>query len=826
MDHTQHKALQRATSRVFTRSALACAIGHITLGGAAVLTVVTLPSMALAQPAVAQARSYSIPPGTLEESLNRFGREAGILLSFTTETTVGLRSQGLQGSYAVQAGLDVLLAGSGLQATRQPKGSYLLSRVLAGTPVASEMGLPVVTVTASAERESAWGPVNGYVAKRSATGTKTDTPIIETPQSISVVTADRIEAIGATTLKDALGYTPGVSITTYGADSRYDWISVRGFDAYSPGFYLDGLPLRNIGTWGIWRTENYGTERLEILRGPASVLYGQSGPGGVVNVVSKRPTAEPFHEIQMQLGDHGHHQLAGDFSGSLDEDGTLLYRLTGFVRNADLPTGNMPDDRLYIAPSLTWRPSTDTSLTLLSHDSRTRAGTYTAAWPARGSLVPTAAGTHVPTSTYTGEPNFNRFEQDQWAVGYLFEHRFDETWTVRQNARYGQLDVDYRGVSGSNFIAVNGDATDPANYRTIDRSVFASREHVKAFTLDNQVQGKLQLGEWQHTVLVGLDYQRSRFDQVTANGSAPSLDIYSPDYGQAVTIPDPYADAVSTVAQTGLYLQDQIKWERWVATLGGRYDHATSTVDDRLSGTTTRIPDHKFTSRAGLVYLHPSGLAPYLSYSESFVPTATIDPATGSPLKPETGRQYEAGIRYQPPGRTDSYSVAIFDLRRQNYITYDATTYMPKQTGEVLVRGLELEATIQPVSRLNLTGSYAWTPKADVTASINASEIGKQLTAVPEHKLSLWADYRFLDGIKVGVGARYTGSNRGDGETAPAEVPAYTVFDAMVGYDFEHWSLALNVRNIGDKTYIANCAYSSCYYGDPRKAIATATYRW
>lgn len=798
-------------------TALAAAFG-------ATLTVYSTDSLAQAAAQTAQqVFEVNVPSQGLAAALNELSRQTGVQVFAAGDLVTGIASRGISGKLTLEQALREMLAGTPLSAAKTSNGGFAIHR--ATDPASSGTTLPLVTITA-AGGETANGPVKGYLAKRSATGTKTDTAIIETPQSISVVTAERIEAIGATTLKDALGYVPGVDIASHGADSRFDWISLRGFDAYSPGFYLDGLPLRNIGSWGLWQTENYGAERIELLRGPASVLYGQSGPGGIVNVVSKLPLAEPLHEIQVQVGDHERHQVAADFSGPIDDEGKVLYRVTGLVRDAKMPAGNMPDNRFYIAPSLTWRPSSDTSLTLLSQYLRTDAGVYTRGRQAAGSLIPTAAGTYVPVSTFAGEPDFNRFSQEQWLLGYMFEHRFDDIWTVRQNTRYGHFNTDLKQVSAGNYITVNpADATDPANYRTIGRGVFTSRENVTSFAVDNQMQGKLQLGDWRHTVLFGLDYQHSRFDQVTAYGDAPTLDIYNPVYGQDVVLPDPYVNGVSTVEQTGFYVQDQIKWNDWAATLGGRYDYATGTVDSRLDGSSIRINDHKVTGRAGLVYLAPNGLAPYVSYAESFVPTATID-TSGQPLKPETGRQYEAGIRYQPPGRNDSYSAAIFDIRRQNYVTYDAD-YAPRQTGEVLVRGLELEATIQPVSRLNLTAAYSFTPKAVVTSSSTASEIGKQLTAVSRHRLSLWADYRFTSGVKAGLGARYVGSNRGDGEAAPAKVPAYTVFDAVLGYDFARWSLALNLRNLTDKVYIANCdAYAGCYYGYPRTAVATATYRW
>jgi iron complex outermembrane receptor protein len=296
-------------------------------------------------------------------------------------------------------------------------------------------------------------------------------------------------------------------------------------------------------------------------------------------------------------------------------------------------------------------------------------------------------------------------------------------------------------------------------------------------------------------------------------------------YTNDVVPGDPWFDARTRLTQTGIYLQDQIKWSDWVATVGGRYDSASATVSSHIDGSRTRINDHKFTGRAGLVYLHPSGWAPYVSYSESFSPTVTMDPETNTPLKPETGRQYEAGVRYVPTDGKGRYSAAIFDLRRRNYITY-TPEFLPRQTGEIAVRGLELEAAFQPLKNLNVIAAYTYTPKAIVTASSTPSEIGKQMQAVSRNQLSVWADYRFATGLRVGIGARYMGSNRGYQESAAAPLPSYTVVDALVAYDLQRWSLALNLRNLGNKAYLSNCSAGSCRYGELRQAVATATYRW
>ncbi len=700
----------------------------------------------------------------------------------------------------------------------------------AEAPSSQESALPPVRVRAKPVEETATGPVEGYAATRSATVTKTDTPLIETPQSVSVVTADRIEAIGATRLKDALAYTPGVNSAPWGEESQYDWIYLRGFDAYSPGFYKDGLQLRNAGTWGVWQTENYGAERIEIFRGPSSVLYGQNGPGGLVNVVSKRPSSEPSKELQLQLGSHQRRQLAGDFTGPLNEDGTLLYRAIGLVRDAEISVGGMPDDRVFLAPSLTWRPSSGTSLTVLSEILRMRVGSSWNSYPSVGTLLPNPNG-RIPIGTSVGERDFSRYHQDQWMLGYLLAHRIDDTWTLRQNARYGRFDVDYRTFYNGQFVEVDaGDPGNPANFRLMERTPFGSEEDTRSLLVDTHAQAQWHVGDWQHTLLVGLDYQRTRIDTLARyGGTADPIDLYAPVYGSAVTLNDPYIDSGTTLSQTGLYVQDQAKLgQSWVFTAAGRYDDSRITVDDRLAGSSSRQPDHQFTGRAGVVYLAPSGWAPYLSYAQSYFPSTTRDVATGALFKPETGSQWEAGVRYQPPGGKATYSAAVFDLRRRNYVSYSADYTETRQIGEVQVRGLEFEAVGRPMPQLNLTAAYSWTPKADVTSSNTPAEIGKQLNAVARHQLALWADYRFSNGFKAGLGARYTGSTRGSQEAAPVPIPAYTLVDAMLGYAYGPWSFALNARNLTDKTYVATCDGSgtSCSYGSERSVNGTVSYQW
>jgi iron complex outermembrane receptor protein len=716
---------------------------------------------------------------------------------------------------AASAGAQVPPAGSPPSATAEPAKE---EPAKPAAPVTST--LPTVSVKGRAE-ESATGPVQGYVAKRSATATKTDTPLIETPQSISVITADRVEAIGASTLREAMGYTPGINISPWGTDSRYDnWIHLRGFDAYKPGFNLDGLPLRNADTWGVYQTDNYGAERIEVLRGPASVLYGQGSPGGTVNVVSKRPQAEAQREIRLQVSDPQRVQLMSDFTGPAVDDASVLYRVTTLVRDGKTFDGLVPDERVYIAPAVTLNLSPDTTFTVLSHLLSFNTSTHGGA-PMEGTLLPNPNGPISP-DVYPGEPGSDRFDHQQWMAGYQLEHRFSGDMTLRHAARYGEVTLDYQQVSWSGTFSEDLDGM-----RLADRNVFASRENNTTFVTDTHLQVAIGQGQVRHTLLAGLDHQRSRFDVLAFWGGAPALDLYAPVYGADIVLPGaPFMNSDIVMEQTGLYLQDQMRiGERLSVTLGARYDNATTNASDRSSGASLDVKDNEVTSRAGLVYQLEGGWAPYLGYSESFSPSTSLNSATGKPFEPETGRQYEAGLRWQPDDVPASVSVAVFDLVRRNYVTNDVN-FVAFQTGEVQVRGLEVEAALQPRSGMNVVAAYTLTPRAIVTESINPAEVGKQLNPVPRHAAAVWADYRFAQGFKAGLGLRYSGSHRGTGESAPVPLPSYTVVDALLARDIGDWNVALNVRNLADKVYLTNCSGTSCYFGDDRRATVTATYRW
>ncbi len=683
-----------------------------------------------------------------------------------------------------------------------------------------EKSLPAVTVTGDSP-ETATGPVRGFVARRGATATKTDTPLIETPQAISVITRDQMEAQGALTVRETIGYTAGVQSNYF--DSRVDQVRSRGGDAVQ---YLDGL-LRSYGTYNTTRPDPFTLERVEFLRGPSSVLYGQGGIGGVLSLVSKRPLAERQNELQLQLGNHQRKQIAGDFTGPLDEEGQWLYRLVAIGRDSNTQVDHVRDDRLVLAPSLTWRPNADTSLTLQLLHQKDKSGSLIGFFPWQGTLLPSRYG-RIPTSTFISEPGWDRYDTEQTSLGYLFSHRLNDTWTLRQNMRATHSEVDYR-TAYTSFAAnrATGRPARPvfnADGRTVERDLVAQLNGGKMLLLDNQAEARFGTGALQHTLLVGADLQRNEFSQQTARGTAKAIDVYAPVYGN-YTAPTSYATQPTvTQKQLGLYVQDQVKYGRWVGLFGLRHDIARTDTEGRPAAA---VDDKANSKRAGLVYLADGGWAPYLSYTESFLPLGGID-AYGTPFKPQRGKQWEAGVKWEPEGARTSFLAALYDLRDTNRKTTDPRNPLNSvQIGEVHVKGLELEMKGSLPRSWDWTLAYAYTD-AKVSRS-NASDLGKRLVGVPEHSASAWLMRRFslggTSGFTVGGGVRYTGKSW-DG-TDSLRTPSATLLDAMVAWENGPLRVALNVANLTDKVQLTTClARGDCFYGQRRTVTLSANYRF
>lgn len=752
--------------------------------------------------AAAQPRDFDIRTQPLAPALAALAAQAGLQLAFAPELAAGRQAPAVRGTREVADALHALLAGSGLQGRVQGR-TLVVERVAQAVRTLGE-----VTVSAEAERETAAGPVHGYVAKRSATATKTDTPLSETPQSVSVIPREQMEAQAADSLDQALQYTAGVSLFegggTRNAGTR---IVVRGFNTSGTAvLYLNGskFPMNSLSG----SIEPYNFERIELLKGPASVLYGQATPGGVINLVSKRPTATAVREIELQAGSWNRKQIAFDLGGPVSEDGRIRYRLTGLQRDSDNMIRQNANDRTSLSGALDWQLTGSTLLTLLGTYDQTRAA-FDPGKPQDGTLLPNPAG-KISRDLFIGETGNNQHRIDGRTLGYLLEHRFNDTWQFRQNLLAYDNDVD------SNYVSLYSRVT-AATPRLGNRYAVSRIDSDKGVSLDNQLHGALKLGRFEHHVLVGLDGSKSDFKRNQRIGAVTPIDLFSPVYG-AQPVYGAGNDSDDRYKQLGLYVQDQIKLDgRWIGLIGGRYDQARG---DGGAGTREE-KSHAFTPRLGLMYLFGNGVSPYYSYSRAFQPNTGTDFHLNR-FKPTTGTQHEIGVKYEPNSMNASVTVAAYEITQRNVQTSDPDhPGYAIQTGEQRSRGFEIEGRAEVTRQLDLIAALAVT-NARITKSNTGTE-GAHPASVPRNMASLWADYRLdaVPNMSIGWGMRRTGEQ----EVGRIAVPAYTVYDAALRYQRDKWQFALNIKNLADKTYFAACP-SLCYYGDERNVVLTARYKW
>nr|WP_299506142.1 TonB-dependent siderophore receptor [uncultured Rhizobium sp.] len=672
------------------------------------------------------------------------------------------------------------------------------------------------TIVVDGKSDRAVGPDATIVGKNSATGTKTDTPVIDVPASVSVITQKELEQRHVDSLQQAVAYTSSVFTDEFGSDDRYDYIRIRGFDQTTLGTYRDGLAARIPAWFTASRLEPYGLQRVEVLKGSTSTLFGLNGPGGLVNAITKRPQDEKHGEVYTSYGD-GTKEIGADIGGPLDADGVWSYRLTTLLKDGDLGWDYSKDDRIYVAPALTIKPQEGTSLTILT-DYYKRNGTG-----ARG--FPAGTGTDIDIDTFLGEPDFNRFNTEQADIGYQFEHEFNENLTFRSNARYTHLSLDYAEIYGA--------STDP----TADRTAYSVDGMSNRYAFDNQLQYDASWNGIESKTLLGVDYTDDNTVEEIFYGTADGIDINNPTYcGLSCIDPgsDPWVDWKVRQKALGIYAQEQLTFDdRWIVTLGGRWDHVNTVADYFNTGLQDDDTASAFTKRAGLTYKFTPDFAAYANYSESFQPLVTPTGngyALEGTLKPQKGEQYEVGVKYKPEGFDGLFTAALFDLTQTN-VPSNVSPTVQRQIGKVGVRGLELEGKAAIADNLNLTLAYSYWDAEIQEAGSTSGNIGNRPQRVPRHLASAWLDYTFLgDGergdLTVGGGVRYIGQSYGD-DANTVSVGGYALFDAMASYKVtKDVTLSVNATNLFDKKYVASSYYGTEYYGDRRKIVGTLKYTW
>ena len=777
------------------------------------------PAEAMAQ----DRRHYEIAAGPLEQALNHFARQAGITLSYAPDMVQGRQVVALAATLAVEDGLAQLLAGSGLQAVRAANGSYGLQwRTGMGEggapmPVRQQtQRLKDVIIDGRGEQAEFAEGSEGYAVAASQSATRTATPLLEIAQSLSVVTRAEMEARGADSILDVLRYMPGANTETHGVDPRgYDYFNLRGFiNAQNTSNYLNGL-RQPVAGFGMFRTEAYGLERVEVLRGAASASFGQADPGGVVNRISKVAGDDAPNEIQAGIGSFQRRQLAADLSATLDDAGRVQGRLVGLAldSNTQFSYGNgsaVPNDRLYLAPSLKLQLSGDSHLILLADYLRDRSGSgrWTAVRP-DGSL----------THTLVGDPGTDHQRGEQWSLGWMLDQRLDASWRLQQNFRYAALQSDY---SVLNPVSVSGSL--------LSRSSARYQTQLTSTQLDTRLQGRWQQGPLDHTVLLGLDLMQMRQDEQRYRGTAPALDLAQPVYGMPIALASTlYAQLHEEMRQTGVYVQDQIRDGAWVWTLGSRHDRVTDSTRNDIGPSRMDSRAQAWSHRLGLAWTHYPALVPYLNYSTAFLPQAGQD-AAGQPFAPAYGRQLEVGLKFQPQGQRLLYTAALYQVSKDNVLTADpqhANAYLTQS--QVRSRGMELEAKGRLHPGLNIAAAYAYT-QAINTRHVDPALQGKSPVLVPRHAASLWLDYTpgaVWSGWGIGGGVRYVGRNYANADNSVRNA-AVLLLDAMLRLDQGHWRYALNISNLTNRQSTSCLAEPTltCFWAEERMALLSARYRW
>ncbi|WP_242165392.1 TonB-dependent siderophore receptor [Lysobacter sp. M15] len=660
------------------------------------------------------------------------------------------------------------------------------------------------------------------VAEKTQVATKTDTELDEIPQAVSVVSGELARSRGADTLQDALRYTAGVTAEPYGLDPRADGFFVRGLDAQQT---LDGF--RRLYNYSpMPRVDVYAIDRVEVLRGPASVLYGQGTTGGLVNAVSKRPSLRDAAEMSVRFGSFDHAEVRMDMTGSLNGSDTVAARLVTVARDAELPTHDLPNNRLLVAPSLTWFLGDATRITWLGQFQRDDSASaqqflpYAAVKGLRGEKLD-------DVRLFIGDRQHDRLDARQNTNTLLLEHDLGERWTLTAKARDSRAHTDFVQIYADSFTSPLDPFISDQPGRTVHRFYYRTQPNLFSQQIDAGMQREFDTGPVEHAVLFGLDYARFKQDSrgAYASSNVPEntpryitpIDLDNP-ISSGVTAPPLVDDAGQRARQLGIYAQDQMRLgDRLTWVVGGRHDKVNVETEGapemRLSETTWRT---------GLVYEIAPGISPYANYSESFTPVQGVD-FYGDPFDPLRGEQVEAGVKWMP-SRQFALTVAAFRMEEQNRLTNDPENISNTiQTGRVRSQGGEIEALYSGGNGWTVTGAASFTDVEVLESSFDYEE-GRQLNDVPRRLASLWVDKRIGLGagaLSLGAGARYVGSTTSYGENVTIQSPDYTLFDLRAEYAQGPYFARLNVNNVADRQVFAPCrALGDCFTGMPRTVMA------
>jgi len=745
--------------------------------------------------------SAEIPRQPLAESLLAYSRITGLQVSADANLLTGKWSNRVAGILPYDDMLRTLLAGTGLSFTMMNSSTVLIM------PSHPQASLSAETIVVSKTAESAFGPVDGYRATQSASATKTDTALRDIPQSVQVVSRQILSEQQANNLSDALKNVSGVQVSST-AGNRAETFNVRGFS--TPTYAIDGVMLNSISGRPSSFIDMVGVERVEVLKGPASALYGRGEPGGLINIITRSPTYDFGGDAQLQTGSFGFWRGETSLSGPLNEDRTLTGRLSAATQTANgfqqhrhhsaRQTGNL---------TLKWEPSLDTRINLNLYQ------THQDMPFDRGLVVSNDNHIHIPSDRYLGE-KWSRIDARNTSAALDIEHDVNDTVTLRSTLRYEKgythdNGIDYRSLGKDN--------------RTLQRRYTSRVEDSQ--NLDAQFSALIDVNTAtiNHKLLSGVQYTNSRLAFNSARANISPIDILDPIYGATKRTTAPNSDFIQRIRLSSLFIQDQMTFStRWKALIGMRYDHVWQDTDQRIGTAPPKVKDDALTGRVGVVYQPIDPVSLYTSYAESFTPQSG-QLRNGKALDPQEGWQLESGIKWDLLPDSLSLTTAVFQITKSNVKTTDPIdSDYSVTTGEQRVRGVEMDLNGEIIPGWNVIASAAWL-KAEITRDENYA-VGNRLPAVPTWSSSIWSTYEIqegkLSGLKIGSGFQAVGTRKGDLENSFA-VGGFYSLDAMVSYQITpDLSVSLYGKNLTDQDYIATpVSRTENYPGAPRSILAS-----
>nr|WP_301273337.1 TonB-dependent siderophore receptor [Acetobacter okinawensis] len=802
---------------------------------------------------------FHVSGGDLDHALTQAADQSGVHIFFPSASVMGKKSVGLSGKLTVNQALARLLSGSGLSWHLQDGKTIIVS-------ASSNINLGPVRVGGQISKQDPTGPGVGYVATTTMAGTKTDTPILEIPNSIYIITKQQMVDQQPQNVQEALRYSPGVYAEANGtyavgaAANSGGTISQRGFHATQ---FVDGLMSTSQAAG-----ETAFLDRIEVVNGPASVMYGQVTPGGMIGMSLKKPTDTPFHQVSLGFGNWGRYEATFDVSDKVTKSGNVRYRIAGIGVTQGTQMDHVDYHRVGILPSITWDIDQKTSLTLLGSYTYTP-GTGEAEggqYPVQGTLV-TDGYPRISRKTFLGFQNYNESSVKDAMFEYQFEHKFNKYIKFSQIFRWEKSE--YSG----NYAYYDGSVSaDDLSYEYL----VPYHQHMvtNSEALDSRLYGKLKTGPVTHTWVVGSDFRNYENSQDPTNSLEDiAVNVYNPtasSYTPCMNVSSysgcgvHYNPSQYNYFQEGIYFQDQIKWRKLSVLWGGRedwvnYSYSASTYSNinssnvetkTASSSAGPMPQHAFTWRAGLVYQFKFGLAPYFSYSTSFVPQNSTN-WLGQPFAPLTGKQFEVGLKYKVPNKNILLTASAFHILEDHYLISDLVHGGSEDAGSVKSQGFELSAHANITKDLRVIASYSYTDiryaKTNKTAkryNLNTSssygavvsQEGMSVPYVPRNMFSVFADYMLpssvVKGVGINGGIRYVGFTYVD-NVESFKSPAYLLFDIGAHYDLgeatpilKGLKAQLAISNLTNKYYTTSCSDSVCYLGQGRRVYGNLTYNW